>query len=519
MTTAAGTSSAAVSELRRRGLRLLVIAAWACIPPLGVAAWVTTTSGGGVAVLLAALSLILPTRMALAGRHDIMARMVVATLAAILPAVLVYTLAGWAWQADGHMYFFVALAALTLLCDWKPIALASVLIAVHHLLLNYAMPEWVFAGQGSFGRVVFHAVPVGLQFAALAWLTQVLHRLLDAQDVARADSAASALRAHEQQTAAEQALEAARTAEAVTARERAMREAAENRDRADRNRELAVVAASFEQTVASIVVSLESASKALLDHARKLHGTSRLASVQAGDVASSAVQAADSARSLAQSIGALTDAIGLVAHSADEQEALTESASSHAARGSDAAHRLASRTGSIGDLLSEIEGLAGQTNLLALNATIEAARAGEAGRGFAVVAGEVKQLASGTARATDRIGTMMDDVRSGVAEAAGSLSAAADVVTQVSTAAKAIRQSVDVQRRAATDIGRSAAETAAGADHIGQRISELAEMAASTGTLSGDVQTAASHLSGEAQALRAATDRFLAQLRQGAVAA
>ena len=45
------------------------------------------------------------------------------------PALGVYLLQGHAWQMDGHMYFFVALAALTVLCDWRPIVLASALIA------------------------------------------------------------------------------------------------------------------------------------------------------------------------------------------------------------------------------------------------------------------------------------------------------------------------------------------------------------------------------------------------------
>lgn len=510
---------AALAELRRRGVRLLVASAWACIPVLGIAAWLTGTRGATMAVALAALSLLLPTRMAVVGRHDGSARLVVGTLAAMLPAVFVFAMAGHLWQADAHMYFFVALAALTLMCDWKPIALASTLVAAHHLLLNYAVPEWVFEGAGSLGRVLFHAVAVGLQFAALAWLTQMLQRLLRTQDAAQADSAASAHQAREQREAALAALETARAAEAQAAHERALREAAEQHARGDRARELATVAASFEQTVSGIVLSLGRASHGLVGHAHELHDSARSASEQAGEIASGAMQAADSARDLSHAIGSLTEAIGLVAHSVDEQEALTRAASGHAAQGGDAARRLAGRAGDIGGLLSEIDGLAAQTSLLALNATIEAARAGEAGRGFAVVAGEVKQLSAGTTRATDRIGGMMAEMRGNVADTADRFEAASEIVAQVGEAATAIRHSVDVQRRAATEIDRSAAETAASADHIGRRIADLAQAAANAGALSGAVQGAASDLSAEAQALRVATERFLARLREGSVAA
>ncbi len=82
------------------------------------------------------------------------------------------------------MYFFVALAALIVLCDWRPIALAAVLIAVHHLLLQY------FAGLGlhrvgQSRRVVIHAVAVILQCAALSYVAIQLRGLLIRQAEAR----------------------------------------------------------------------------------------------------------------------------------------------------------------------------------------------------------------------------------------------------------------------------------------------------------------------------------------------
>ena len=75
----------------------------------------------------------------------------------------------------------------------------------------------------------------------------------------------------------------------------------------------------------------------------------------------------------------------------------------------------------IKNLVDLIKMISHRTNLLSLNASIEAARAGDAGKGFAVVAQEIRKLSEQVAEANDRIseriGDILENIRSSSAEA------------------------------------------------------------------------------------------------------
>jgi methyl-accepting chemotaxis protein len=93
---------------------------------------------------MSAATNVIPSWMALRHRHDLAARLSAAIMIVVQPAAIVAVNRGGEWQMDMHMYFFANLAALTILCDWRPIVFASALIGVHHLLLNWFAPGLVF---------------------------------------------------------------------------------------------------------------------------------------------------------------------------------------------------------------------------------------------------------------------------------------------------------------------------------------------------------------------------------------
>ncbi|WP_443612911.1 methyl-accepting chemotaxis protein [Actinosynnema pretiosum] len=96
-----------------------------------------------------------------------------------------------------------------------------------------------------------------------------------------------------------------------------------------------------------------------------------------------------------------------------------------------AVDRLAQSSNEVGDVVKVINSIAEQTNLLALNATIEAARAGDAGKGFAVVANEVKELAQGTARATEDVARLISAIQSDAGSVVTSLAAIGQIVDRI----------------------------------------------------------------------------------------
>ena len=177
-----------------------------------------------------------------------------------------------------------------------------------------------------------------------------------------------------------------------------------------------------------------------------------------------------SAQNVATAVEELSASIGdissnMSSSSQSTQEILNTATSSHAE-----AQKLADATQQMVSVVDLINDIAGQINLLALNATIESARAGEAGKGFAVVASEVKNLASQTAKATDKIKSEID------------------ALNQVSNH---VVQSVDNIRTSAQDVSEKVANSAAA---INEQNSVTNEISSNTQRISGSISEIAERI-------------------------
>ena len=434
-------STEQLQKLRLGSERALVALVWLHGPLLLLAGWL---AGTGL-ILPMGLWLAVATAVTVAHRARpglAMSRSTVAAGICAMPALLVIELTGRAWQPDAHMEFFALLAFTATMLDARAVLVGALVVAVHHLALNLVLPALVFPGGGDLFRVLFHAVILVVEAAALTWM------------VDRASAAIS--------TADRGIAEMSRLAEQhAVESSRAQAAAAEQRRRT--TLELAL---ELDQTLGGIAASLAASSADLHLSADAVSASTAQASQQAAVATESSQVAGTNVQTVAAATVEMSATINEITLRVSEAAASAARAL-HEAQGTDATVReLADGAGRIGDVVLMIGNIATQTNLLALNATIEAARAGDYGRGFAVVASEVKTLASETARATSEIGTQiaqMQDVTARVVKAIHDIGATIEGMSGITSA---IAAAVEEQGAATREIANAAREAAEGTNAV-----------------------------------------------------
>ena len=509
-----------LKEIQASAARTLTYALWGHLPIFLILGWLIGAEGLLATLGVAALVAAGPTFLLYTQSGSELHRFVVSAGIVLMAALLVFIFRGHPWQIDAHMYFFAALAVLAALCDWRSIIVAAAVTATHHLLLNFIVPAWVFPEGADVVRVIFHAVIVVLESAALVWASRTLATTFDAAETSEKMAQDKAREAQEEAEVAskatadaEQALQQMRSAEAekkeLAVQSEADLEAQHSRAVAARH----TLAEEFEQSLRVSVDELSEVSSGLSTEvdALQLIASESTSAMQAAAGATENVS--QNVNSVASSAEEMSASVSEISRQVSKSTGVVEKAREHASVSENKIKQLADRADKINDVLSMIGEIAEQTNLLALNATIEAARAGEAGKGFAVVASEVKSLANQSANATQEIGQLLAGIREATNDAVEVNKTIVSVIGEIGENSNSIAAAVEEQSAATEEIARAAQLAAGETVEATQSVHNLQAMVTKVEEVSSVTTNAVEALAGQTHSLSEKSDEFVERIK------
>jgi len=513
--------SQSLETFRRAFAKPLMAGQWLLVPVTCGVAWF---AGHPALVAIGLVSMLLAAATTLAWRSDgigLSTRLISTIAVNGQVALLVFACEGTRYQIDLHMAFFAALAVMTAWCCWRSIVAATAVVAVHHLVLNFAYPAAVFPDGSEFLRVVVHAVILLAEAGALIWIAHRLAAALDQADEAAATAllnqeSAEALRHDSAEAETGRGEIEARLIEAVSV----VVDAAKRGDFSVRTAQtaelgrfsalvrgideltgacesfldetdqalaaladgdltarmptrfegrLAAVASNFNRSTEALAGALA----AVASHAAQTRTAAEdilsatLDLSQRGESQASAIQDTSSVvEEIAATVRQTSDIVQAAARKARATADDAGAGVAVAGRAVEAIDKIDQQACRIVDIVEVMDGLAFQTNLLALNASVEAARAGEGGRGFAVVATEVRRLAQQSADAARDVRALISETKVHVDEGVKLVRAAGASLTAISSEVEEVAQAFG-------EISQATAEQSQGVGAIERALVEI----------------------------------------------
>ncbi|MEM1019279.1 MAG: methyl-accepting chemotaxis protein [Pseudomonadota bacterium] len=505
--------------LREKTARYLSIWLWVHIPLLAAFGYFTDRFMPALLVFSAVFSAVASWLTYKAPSAQI-TRNVIAAVFMLQVSALVFQMPP-VWRIDAHMYYFAALAMLCVFTDWKAILVGTVVVALHHVSLNFLYPLAIFPESADFARVVLHAVILVCEAAALTWITQRMEGQIvnaqsllvamnkSAQEKEAADARAKSLQEKEAQRKEEDAQTAARAADERAALElKSQKEASEARAQ-----ERSELAKAFEDEISGIVTEvlgqMENASTltrqvgtavgTVSDKFSTISVNTGQTSETVGDLSSATQQLSQSCQDAVLKINQSSGIISNAMQAAEDTNTTISALDEAAAR--------------ISEIVDTIQSIADQTNLLALNATIEAARAGEAGKGFAVVASEVKALAQQTAKATDEVSSHIQAVQDHVGKSVEEIGGIRDTFASVTEISQGLEQAMAEQQDATQSIARSVERASGATQGVAHEVEGTADLVGDCSRSSEEMETSIGHVMDQIVELRSRMDSFVGQIK------
>ncbi|MBX3523125.1 MAG: hypothetical protein KF807_07960 [Xanthobacteraceae bacterium] len=467
----------------------LLCVTWIHVPVLAVAAWLIGHEAATALIAAFALAM-LPTAFLLLKRPRFSVALGIAIAFVGQTSLFVYLLEGHPWQIEAHFYYFALLAMLSGFCDWRVIVAAAALIAVHHLGLNFLLPNALYPGGSDIGRMLFHASIVVIEAAMLIGIAVMMQRAFGAAYGATgsAERVAGELRGIVEQREKEVSLSA------------------------KRNKELHGLLNQFEREIAESVDALHVAAQELEGNAKDLGSTAENASEQSVKVAAITEETSIQVKTVAHAGESLAETIAGVGASVSESSRLAGEAVNQTRATTEAIDEMAKVAAEIGNVTSLISAIAAQTNLLALNATIEAARAGNAGRGFAVVAQEVKALAAQTAAATQDIATRIEAMQQATGKSVSAIEQISSVIAELDRFSMRIASSVEEQVASAREIAGNVSSVAEGVGAVAQSVVQIEGVATQTHRAASQLDAAAVSVTNQTRRIRERVQAFASEV-------
>ncbi len=441
-----------------------------------------------------------------------------------LVSVLVAAARGTHMQIDLHMYYFAALAILAAYCDRDVILLGTGVVALHHLLLNFAAPALVFPDGSDLPRVLLHAVVVVVEAGALVWMASSVVRMFQVsqtnlnaaeQATQRAEQAQREADAQHEARAADQALIAQAQAQSAAQLEAVVSTLAGAHAalakgglgqtlQQDFPPEYEILRRDFNEAVAQ----LRHMVRGLLENAASVtHGAAEITSA----VKDLSTRTERQAATLEESTAALNEVTHALHRTAEDvirtrtvvqaAQQITQTSSQVVQEAVTAMDGIDASSRQISQIIGVINDIAFQTNLLALNAGVEAARAGDAGRGFAVVATEVRALSQRTSDAAREIKALISASETQVRAGVDCVGRTGEVLTALAAQVGEIDQVIGA-------ISETTRQQTAALSVVNQTISDMDQATQRNAAMAEQTSAAVQGLLQEAQQMSSLASRF-----------